>query len=448
MPAARPYTVRGVRRLLALELHYQIAVALGLALVLGLSVQLFDLRETAFGGGLLATSDFLGRIFMSALKALMVPLIFSTVICGIMALGSEKDFSRLGAKTLTYYTATGLLAVSTGLVFVNLIGPGRVSPETARAIIGQGQSAEEVLKEVGTRGATDLVDVFVRMVPPNIIEAAADNGQLLGLIVAAIVAGLFISKLPDPHRQTQMAFWESLQALMMKITDFVIRFAPIGVFGLVTPVLARTGFELFQPLLWFVLTVLLGLGFHVFITLGLMLRVFGKINPIKHFRAMTPVLLTAFSTASSSGTLPITLETVEKVGISRRTSSFTLPLGATVNMDGTALYECVVVVFIAQIYGVLSGTPFGVVQQFSVVLLALLTSVGVAGIPSASLVAITVILGVVGLPLEAVGMVWATDRVLDMCRTAVNVFSDTCGAAIIARSEGETHVYAEEAKGV
>jgi len=232
--------------------------------------------------------------------------------------------------------------------------------------------------------------------------------------------------------------------LMMRVTDFIIRFAPIGVFGLVTPIIVRTGFGLFKPLALFFFTVLLSLAFHFFINLGLLLKVVGRINPIYHYRAMAPVLVMAFSTASSTATLPVTLETVQKnAGVSSRISSFTLPLGATVNMDGTALYECVVVVFIAQIYGVIAGFQFGLAEQFSVVVLALLTSVGVAGIPAASLVAITVILGVVGLPLEAVGLVWVTDRILDMCRTAVNVFSDTCGAAIIARTEGEAEVYSE-----
>lgn len=429
--------------ILRLKLHWQILIALSLAVLLTLVVKLGGLQESGFASGLASLCTFLGGLFMNALKMIMVPLIVSTVVCGIMTLGSEEDFGRLGIKTLVYYTVTGLLAVVTGLFFVNVIGPGRVSLEVAQSIVGQGQSAEAVLAQVGGRGAGDMVDIFLRMIPPNIVAAAADNGQLLGLIVVSLVVGFFISKLPDRHRVTMSAFWESAQVLMMRITDFIIRFAPIGVLGLVTPVFIRTGSEIVGPLLWFFVTVLAALAFHFFVNLGLLMRVFGKFSPVRHYQAMTPVLLTAFSTASSSGTLPVTLETVQKdAGVSNRTSSFTLPLGATVNMDGTALYECTVVVFIAQIYGVMAGFEFGLVQQFSVVLLALLTSIGVAGIPSASLVAITVILGVVGLPLEAVGIVWATDRILDMSRTAVNVFSDTCGAAIIARTEGE-RVYAE-----
>jgi Na+/H+-dicarboxylate symporter len=424
--------------LLGLKLHWQILIALVLAATLGVTIQAAGAQDTAFAAGLTAVCDFLGTLFMNALRMIMVPLIVSTVIVGIMTIGSEQDFGRLGLKTLGYYGATGLIAVITGLVFVNLLGPGRVSPETAQAIVGQAVPAEDLLGSVEGRGAGDMVDIFVRMIPPNVFAAAADNGQLLGLIVVSLLIGFFISKLSEGHRATQAAFWDSTQALMMRLTDFVIAFAPIGVFGLVTPILVRTGFGLFQPLALFFVTVLLALAFHFLVTLGVLLRVAGGLRPGRHYRAMAPVLLTAFSTASSSATLPVTLDTVqEQAGVSRRVSSFTLPLGATVNMDGTALYECVVVIFLAQIYGVLGGFELSLMQQFSVAMLALLTSVGVAGIPSASLVAIVVILGVVGLPPEAVGLVWVTDRILDMCRTAVNVFSDTCGAVIIARTEGE-----------
>ena len=226
---------------------------------------------------------------------------------------------------------------------------------------------------------------------------------------------------------------------MLRFTDFIIRFAPVGVFGLVTPVLFNAPIEnLIGAMLWFFLTVLLALAIHFIVNLGLALKIIGKINPIRHYKEMTPVLLTAFSTTSSSATLPLTLDTVEeRAKVSKKTCSFTLPIGATVNMDGTALYECVVVLFIAQLYASTGAVALDISQQLLVVFLALTTSIGVAGIPHASLVAIAVILPAVGLPVEAIGVVWVTDRILDMCRTSVNVFSDTVGAVIIARSEGE-----------
>jgi proton glutamate symport protein len=225
------------------------------------------------------------------------------------------------------------------------------------------------------------------------------------------------------------------------MTDFIIRFSPIGVFALITPIIIETGTDVIMPLAKFFITVVLALGIHAFVTLPIVLKLFG-LSPRKHMQAGSPALLMAFSTASSASTLPVTMEAMEKrAGVPKRISSFTLPLGATVNMDGTALYECVVVIFIAQFYSVTSGIALSFGMQFNIVVLALLTSVGVAGIPSASLVAIALILQVVGLPVEAVGIVLVVDRILDMCRTSVNVFSDTCGAAIIAKTEGATDLY-------
>ena len=421
------------------QLHWQVLLALVLAVGLG-----FIFREGKFAEGLTATCAFVGKLFMNALKMMVVPLIVSSIISGMMSLGSDKHFGRIGLKTLSYYMVTGLLAIIVGLVVVNVIRPGEVSQEVAEKIVNQADTSVSLAAQYEGRGAKDIVNVFLRMVPPNIFKAATDNGQLLGLIVFSLLFGFFIAKLPGRMREFQGNLWESIQAVMLKIADWIIKFAPIGVFGLVTPIIQRTGFDVFAPLLWFVLTVLLALGFHLFITLGFLLKYLGKTNPLKHYRAMLPVLLTAFSTASSASTLPLTMDTVERQsGVSNRTASFTLPLGATINMDGTALYECVVVIFIAQFYGVLEGFEIGFMTQFTVVLLALLTSIGVAAIPSASLVAIVVILGVVGLPLEAVGLIWVADRILDMCRTAVNVFSDTCGAVIIAQSEGESLNYAK-----
>ena len=224
---------------------------------------------------------------------------------------------------------------------------------------------------------------------------------------------------------------------MLRITDLVMLFAPIGVFALVAKVVATTGLDSFRQLALFFVTVVAGLAVHTFVVLPLLLRFVGRVNPLRHYQAMAPAMLTAFSTASSSATLPLTMECVEKrAGVSNRTSSFVLPLGATVNMDGTALYECVAAMFIAQWYGV----QLGFAAQFTVVLLALMTSIGVAGIPAASLVAIVIVLNAVGLPAEGIGLILAVDRVLDMCRTSVNIFSDSCGAVIIARSEGEEDI--------
>jgi len=219
---------------------------------------------------------------------------------------------------------------------------------------------------------------------------------------------------------------------MMAITMWVMKFAPLGVFGLVAKTVADTGFAAFQPLLLFFVTVLLALGFHAFVTLPLLVKFVGRVSPARFYRGVAPAMLTAFSTASSSATLPLSMECVEKnVGVSNRVSSFVLPLGATVNMDGTALYECVAAMFIAQAYGI----HLDFTAQFTIVLLALMTSIGVAGIPAASLVAISIILGAVGLPLEGIGLLLVTDRILDMLRTSVNVLGDCSGAVVLAALE-------------
>jgi len=249
-----------------------------------------------------------------------------------------------------------------------------------------------------------------------------------------LLFGYFLTKINQPQLDTLKNFWQGTLDVMMEITNWVMKFAPLGVFALVAKVMASSGLDAFKPLAIFFLTVLLALAVHFLVSMTLILKYVARVKPQRHFQAMAPALLTAFSTSSSSATLPVTMDCVEeRAGVSNNVSSFTLPLGATVNMDGTALYECVAAMFIAQAYGLdLSFTT-----QFTIVLIALLTSIGVAGIPSASLVAISIILAAIGLPMEAVGLILAVDRVLDMCRTAVNVFSDSVGAVVIGRMEGE-----------
>ena len=418
-----------------LKLHWQILIALALAVLAG---SLAGTTHGLFGILFLDVFRFIGTLFLNALKMIIVPLIFSSIIVGIAGMGHGDGLGRLGGKTLLYYLVTSLLAILTGLLFVNLFQPGIIDGTPARALLGldAGQAAVAAEK-VGQRGVGDIADVFLSMVPPNIVAAAA-NGQMLGLIVFSLLFGFFMTRIDATHAATQRSFWEGVYQTMMKITDLIMKFAPLGVFGLVAKVVAEISpdqlDEMASSLGRFFLAVILALATHVLLTLPLLLRFIGRVNPWRQYGAMAPALLTAFSTASSSATLPLTIECVEKnAGVSNRTSSFVLPLGATVNMDGTALYECVAALFIAQAYGL----ELSFATQFIVVLVALLTSIGVAGIPAASLVAITIILGTIGLPLEALGLILAVDRILDMFRTAVNVFSDACGAVIIARTEGE-----------
>ena len=417
-----------------MKLHWQIFIAIGLAVLAGL----FS-GETASLGALVFYDVyvFLGTLFLNALKMLIVPLILSSIVCGIANMGDLGGLGRLGGKTIAYYMSTSIIAILIGLLLVNIVEPGIIDGEPVRDRVGLSENTDEIISKVQGKGGGDIAGVFLRMVPTNIVAAAA-NGQMLGLIFFGLLFGYFLTKIEIEQRKTTLLnFWNGVLDVMMKMTDWVMRFAPIGVFGLVAKVVASTGLDAFLPLAYFFFTVLIALLIHFAVIMPILLTWLGKVNPLRHYKAMLPALLTSFSTSSSSATLPITLECVEKnAGVSNRTSSFVLPLGATINMDGTALYECVAAMFIAQAYGI----ELGLTEQFLIVITALVTSIGVAGIPAASLVAISIILTTIGLPLEGLGLILAVDRVLDMCRTSVNVFSDSCGAVIIAKSEGEDQI--------
>jgi len=412
-----------------LKLHWQIIIAIVLAIVIGLVV------NAVYGQIVLSAIDVLGKLFLKALKMVVVPLIASSIIVSIAGIGSSGAVGRLGAMTLTYYMCTSLLAILIGLLFVNIITPGIIDGKPANEVVGKfKQDISDIQSKIEGKGMQDISELPLRMVPENVFAAASDNAQLLSIIVFSLLFGFFMTKIEGPYADTMYRFWRGVEQTMLKITDFIIMLAPIGVFALVFSVVVATGMTAFVAVIKFVLTVLLALGFHMFITMALILYFVARVNPKIQYQGMAPALLMAFSTSSSSATLPVTLECVEQnVGVSGRTSNFVLPLGATVNMDGTALYECVAALFIAQAYGI----DMSMRQQFLIVVIALLTSVGVAGVPAASLVAISIILTSMGLPLEGIGLIMIADRILDMCRTAVNIFSDSCGATTIAKLSGE-----------
>jgi proton glutamate symport protein len=419
-----------------IKLHWQILIAIVLAAIAG---TVTGTDASFLGVTFVSMYDFVGTLFMNALRMIIVPLIMASIIVGIANIGSGNDLGRLGGKTLLYYAFTSTMAILIGLFFVNLMTPGIAAGvpvgEQLNLTLDDNAVASAVASVEG-RGGSDVVQIFLRMIPVNVVAAAAE-GQMLGLIFFSLVFGYFMTQIPSKQSEVLLTFWRGISEIMMKITMWVMTFAPYGVFGLVAETVAATGFAAFRPMLLFFITVLLALGAHTFIALPLVLKYVAKVKPTRHFRAMAPAMLTAFSSASSSATLPLTMECVEKnAGVSERTTSFVLPLGATINMDGTALYECVAAIFLAQAYGL----EMSLATQFTVVLVALLTSIGVAGIPAASLVAITVILTAIGLPVEAIGLLLVTDRVLDMCRTSVNIFSDSCGAVVIAKSEKETGI--------
>ena len=412
-------------------LHWQILGALFLAVLAGLYLAPVRIGPV----GAVDAFDFVGTLFLNALKMIVVPLVVASIVTSVASLGSSEGFARLGLKTIAFYLVTTLLAVLLGLLLVNLVSPGTRGDGAALQLP---PDVGEQLKKAEGRGLGDIAQIFTRMVPTNVIGAAV-QGDLLALIFFSLLFGFFANQLPENLRSPFIVMWRGIYETMLLLTNFIMKFAPIGIFGLVAKVVATTGFEAFGRLGLFFATTASALVIHTFITLPLIMFLLARIDPRRHFRAMAPAMLTAFSTASSSATLPLTMECVEeRAGVSNRVASFTLPLGATVNMNGTALYECVAAMFIAQVYGI----QFGFATQFTVVLLALLTSIGVAGIPAASLVAIVIILNATGLPAEGIGLILAVDRILDMMRTSVNIFGDSVAAVVIAKSEGETNVLA------
>lgn len=401
-------------KILKLKLHWQILISLVLAVLFGYFVP----------NGVKYT-EWMGDIFLRALKMVIIPLILSSIISGVTSMGEGSNLGRLGFKTLLYYLSTSTLAILTGLVIVNIVKPG-VGVE-----LGFTESVEGLAAKAGS-----VKDILYRLVPDNIVDAMA-QGTILSVIFFALIFGYFITKVEHKYKESLKTFFDAIFEVMMKVTLFIIKFTPLGIFGIVANEVARNAGQLANiagSLAIYSLCVVAGLLIHAFIFLPLMVRFIGKALPFTHFRNMATPLLTAFSTSSSSATLPLTMEALEhKSGVSNKITSFTLPLGATINMDGTALYECVAAMFIAQAYGV----DLSIAQQALVVVTALLASIGAAGIPMAGLVMITVVLSAIGLPLEGIGLILAVDRILDMLRTSVNVWSDSCGAVIVARTENE-----------
>lgn len=367
-------------------------------------------------------------LFLALLRMLIVPLVCTSILVGVAGLGGGRDLGRLGTKAVLYYVASSLMAILVGQALVTLFQPG------AGANLGlQPLPGETLSQGISAR------DQLLGIVPENIFAALGDNGAMLQLIFGSLLFGVFLGRAPAPHRERVLGFFESLLAVVLSLAGGVLRLIPYGVFALLAKVVAETGAAAFRPLLSFMLVVAVALLLHAVVTLPLLLRGLAGVSPLRYARALSPALLTAFSTSSSSLTLPVTLETVQSRGkVSGRIASFTLPLGATVNMDGTALYECVAVVFLAQVYaGLDPHYTLTLADQGLVVLLSLLASIGAAGIPSAGLVMMLTILSALGLPLEGAALLLAVDRPLDMLRTTVNVWSDSICAAVVARSEGE-----------
>ena len=380
----------------------------------------------AFGEEAAARVGWAGALFMELLRMVIVPLVMASIISGVATAGGGSALGRLFSRTLGYILLSSGLAAVVGLIAVNLIRPGAGSDFAG--------AARAELPELPAPNS--VVGLLLDIVPENVVAAAA-AADMLAVIFFSIVFGAAIALLPDRSRTVLTDLFDALFQTMMRLTAGIILFLPLGIYGLITAMVGTTGFAAFGALALYAATILSGLAVHLLVSLPLLLVLLGGIRPATHFRNMREPLLVAFSTGSSTATLPVTMAAVEKkAGVPNRIGSFVLPLGATVNMDGTAVFECVGAVFIAQAL----GFDLTVVQQLIVLLTAVLASIGASTVPSAGLVVIFIVLEAINLRGPevdlVVGAMLAIDRPLDMCRTAVNVFSDSCGAALIARSEG------------
>jgi Na+/H+-dicarboxylate symporter len=361
----------------------------------------------------------IGLIFIKLLKMLIIPLILASMVVGVARVGDIRKLGGLGGRTFIFYVATTFASVIVGLIAVNIVKPGGSKPLA-------GDVPEAAYSSLG------IGDIILNMIPDNPVRAMA-NMEILPVIIFALLLGGVLTTLGGKGKPL-VDFFESLNEAMMRLADWIIRLTPIGVFALLAEVVAETGPGIFANLGKYMITVLVGLAFHAFVTLPILLFVIGRVKPKLFIKHVSPAVTTAFSTASSSATLPLTLDCVtQRAGIRARVSNFVLPLGATINMDGTALYESVAAVFIAQVYGI----ELAFSQQVLIFFTATLAAIGAAGIPSAGLVTMAIVLKAVGLPLEGIGMILAVDRILDMCRTSVNVWGDTVGCAVVARLQGE-----------
>ncbi len=393
-----------------LKIHTQILVAIVLAIPVGLL-----LGEHA------RHIKIAGDIFIRLLKMIILPLIITSMVSGIASLGNFRSLGRIGLKTAAYYLTTTLLAVTIGLILVNLLKPG------AAVSLGTQTAA---LPTVHTAPST--ISIIHDIVPSNLFKSLADD-KFLSAIFFSLLFGVALASIGEKAKAVTRLF-DTLKEVILRITDWIMCLAPIGVFALMAYTIGQMGLEVLKPLTKYILTVILGLAVHACIILPILLSVFARRSPLKFIRDMFSAVATAFSTASSAATLPITMDCLEKkAGVSNKVASFVLPLGATINMDGTALYEAVAAMFIAQVYGI----DMTIGQQIVIMLTATLASIGAAAIPGAGLVTLIIVLRAVNLPLEGIAMILAVDRILDMCRTAVNVWGDACGGAVVARLEHE-----------
>lgn len=419
------------------RLHWQIIIGLVLGLIWGL--------VASVAGWSNFTVDYIqpfGTVFINLLKLIAVPLILASLIVGVTSLNDIAKLSRMGGKTIGIYIVTTMLAITIGLTVVNVIQPGNFLPAETQEQLMAGyqdniEGADQSAKEVMDRSPMSF---FVDIVPENFFEAASDNGNMLQVVFVALLMGIGLMQIPSEKSKSLVNFFDSLNEVIIKIVDLIMKVAPYGVFALMAGVIVDLAgddigqaLDLLGALFWYTFVVVLGLFLHLMIVYSGLFKLFSKMKLRDFFKAIRPAMLLGFSTSSSAATLPVTMERVEKnVGVDEEVSSFVLPIGATINMDGTSLYQAVAAVFIAQALGM----DLGIAQQLTIVLTATLASIGSAGVPGAGIIMLVIVLQAIQVPVEGIALILGVDRILDMCRTAVNITGDAAVSVAIAHTEG------------
>ncbi len=374
----------------------------------------------------------IGDIFLRLITMIVLPLVFSSLFVGTASLGDIKKLGRIGAKTLLFYFGTTIIAIVIGLLAVNILQPGKyIKKETKDQLYKNYIKSEKInINKVQKRS---LVDTFVNIIPKNPVKSFV-NSDMLQVIFLAIIFGIAATLLPKERGEPLLNFFNSVSDVSIKVVDIIMKFAPYGVFALLAAIIGKYGYKILVTLFTYSMTVIIALLIHTFIILPFFVKFLSKISIKEFLKKMREVMLLAFSTSSSNATLPVTMETVEKkFKVPSYISSFVLPLGATINMDGTGLYQGVAAVFIAQVYGI----HLGLSGQITIVLTATLASVGTAGVPGVGIITLAMILRAINVPLEGIALILGVDRILDMLRTVSNVLGDAAATIVIAKSEKE-----------
>ncbi len=372
----------------------------------------------------------IGTLFIRLLMFVAIPLVLSSLLVGAASLGDIRKVGRIGGKTLLFYLVTIVSAITLGLVLVNAMQPGtRLSPDAREKLMVNYQ--QNIAEKIQQETSLDLIDTVMRIVPTNPIEALA-RADMLAIIFFALMVGVSLTFVPHNKSAPVISFFDGLSETMIRMVEMILVIAPYGVFALIAAVVGEFGFDILQTLGWYVLTLLLAYTLHQFITLGILVRTLGGMNPMTFFRGIKEVMLIAFSSSSSAATLPVNMEACEKnLGVPKHITSFVLPLGATINMDGTSMYQAVATVFIAQVYGI----DLDLGAQLTIIFTAVLASIGTAPVPGVGIVMLIIVLRSVHVPEEGIALILGVDRFLDMCRTVLNVSGDAVVAVIMAKQE-------------